>query len=595
MRAAPLYYLALIALPFAADVARADAQALPEHPEVSRREIVSLTPGALGTAAPVAIDLFGEEIVVEPTSTETTHAGQGVWVGSVRDRAGSLAVFVTSGARVTGYLELDGKTFELHPRADGSHELDEVDLSKLPDELPPLEPRRRPPADDCGASRTPSSPRATADDGIDVVRVLVVYTAAAAAELVDPASAIQLAMTLTNIAFANSQVRAAVELAGTSEVSFDESEAWMGTQLVQLTQPDDGVLDEVHTLRDELDADVVMLVSESRGACGISNLLLDRSIDAAADAFSITHFSCMNAGYTFTHELGHTLGAGHDRAAGCTGLFPYSCGYRNEGVTGWRTLMAYPCAGIGCPRILNFSNPEVSFLGEPTGLSGDSSVATDNARTITLAAPTVASFRGASLVPLGVAATHDLSDAVRVDWFAPALPVDGYQVERFDRWSDRAASKTWSVSSSSFSDDTAELGVEYYYRVAAYTPDRVQGPASSLVRGLRRSADCGDGDVDSNGEQCDGGTCCSDDCLIEPAAICGRPVTGWLDATCGGGDPTAVDCLFIFNSAAGLERCEPACLCDVNTTTQPGITATDALVCLGAVVGGHAALDCSCD
>jgi len=338
-----------------------------------------------------------------------------------------------------------------------------------------------------------------------------------------------------------------------------------------------------------------MLVSEARGACGISNLLLDLSIDSAANAFTVTHFSCMNAGFTFSHELGHAFGAGHDRVAGCVGLFPDSCGYRHESdVASWRTLMAYPCAGTGCPRILYFSSPDVRYQGEQTGVGGEPDVATDNATTISLSAPTVASFRGPSLVPRNVVATADRTDGVLVSWTAPQLPVAAYRVQRFDRWSDDKPGAVWSARTSPFLDDTAEVNREYYYRVAPFTMDLIQGPASSLVHGFRRNSTCGNGEVDPNGEQCDGGSCCNDLCLIEPESICGRPVTGPADSTCSLSVPSALDCLRIFNASTGLEACDRPCVCDVNASTGPGITPTDALICLGAAVGDGATFDCSC-
>ena len=567
-----------------------------ERPEISRRETVAVSPGVLATSEPVALDLFGRAVVLEPTETKVGSGGRSIWLGRVRDDVDSVAAFVTSGERVTGYIRVGGASYELHPQADGSHALEEVDVSQLPDELLPVVPERSPPSVQPRASLDTDNVQA-ADDDADPgdVRLLVVYTPGAAAELVDPESAIELAVALTSDAFENSHITASIELAGMAEMDFGSSDLWVGTQLTQLTSPDDGIADEVHALRDELEADLVMLVTDARGACGVSNLLLDLSIDSAVNAFSVTHFSCMSAGFTFSHELGHAFGAGHDREAGCVGLFPYSCGYRRDDQDDpWRTLMAYPCAGTGCPRILYFSSPDVSYRGVPTGVGGPPDVATDNAKTISLAAPTVASFRGQSVVPRNVSATSDRLDGVMISWSAPPLPIVAYRIERFDHWRDDDPSAAWSTLAPPFMDDSAEINREYYYRVAPFTFGLVQGPASSLVRGFRRSSTCGDGTVDANGEQCDGGRCCDDECLIEPETICGRPVTGPVDATCTSTAPNAADCLRIFWASTGLATCERPCLCDVNVDTSPGITPTDALACLGAAVGNDVSLTCSC-
>jgi hypothetical protein len=590
--------VAVFALALAVDAgaARAESVTIPDRPEIVARKVVGLSARAVARSEPITLDVFGQEIVAEPTSTELTPEGRTVWLGRVREHGDSLVVLVASDDRLTGHISLDGESFAIRPLADGTQVLDRVDLTQLPDELPPIEPTRKAPTGQVVAGKSSSLPLLTASDGIDEIRLLVLYTPAAGDALVDPGSAIQLAVTLTNLALANSLVSTPIVLAGMAEIDFGTTDIWMGSELIQLTKPDDGIADEAHVLRDELEADVVMLVSDSRGACGISNLLLDLSIDSAENAFSITHHSCMGSAYTFTHELGHTLGAGHDRQAGCVGLFPFSCGYKHEGFLDlWRTVMAYPCNGVTCPRILNFSNPDVTYLRDPTGVSGDSSVATDNAKTIAIAVPTVASFRGPSIVPLDVTATENLFDGVRVDWTPPEIPAAAYRVQRFDRWTDKAPSKIWSVGGPPFFDESIESNGERFYRVSAFTLGLVQGPASSLVRGFRPSDTCGNGEIDDGTvEQCDGGSCCNDQCLIEPAAVCGRPVTGMSDSTCSIDVPSSADCLFIFKVAAALDRCEPACLCDVNAATSPGITPTDALLCLSAAVGDPAPLHCAC-
>jgi hypothetical protein len=585
-----------VALALATDTVWAESAAIPDSPEIVARQIVSVSARAVARSEPITLDLFGDEVVAEPTSTQQTPEGRTVWVGRVRDCADSLVVLVASDDRLTGHVVRNGQSYSIRPLADGTQVLDRVDVAQLPDELAPIEPPRKAPTQHVMTGKSPSFPSVTASDGIDAIRLLALYTPAAGAALVDPGSAIQLAVTLTNLALSNSLVSTPIELAGMAEIDFGTTDLWMGSQLIQLAKTDDGIADEVHVLRDELEADVVMLVSDSRGACGISNLLLDLSIDAAENAFSITHHSCMGAAYTFTHEFGHTLGAGHDRQAGCVGLFPSSCGYKHEGFADlWRTVMSYPCNGVVCPRILNFSSPDVTYLGDPTGIAGDASVATDNAKTIAIAVPTVASFRGASIVPLNVTATENLFDGVRVGWTPPAVPAAAYRVQRFDRWTDKAPNRIWSIGGPPFFDETIESNDEQFYRVAAFTMGLVQGPASLLVRGFRPSDTCGNGVVDdATDEQCDGGGCCDDECLIEPAAVCGRPVTGMLDSTCSSGIPSSADCLFIFNASVGLERCEPACLCDVNAPTSPGVTPTDAMLCLAAAVGDPVPLQCAC-
>jgi hypothetical protein len=66
---------------------------------------------------------------------------------------------------------------------------------------------------------------------------------------------------------------------------------------------------------------------------------------------------------------------------------------------------------------------------------------------------------------------------------------------------------------------------------------------------------------------------------------CAQPMTD-------GARPMATDCLAILKDAVGVDLCLPECACRVRG--QDEITATDALACLVASVGGAAELACAC-
>lgn len=110
--------------------------------------------------------------------------------------------------------------------------------------------------------------------------------------------------------------------------------------------------------------------------------------------------------WTFSHELGHNMGAHHDveTADGEDGAYPYSHGFRRtlSATSGFATIMAYtdpPQVRIG-----QFSNPRQSTCsGQPCG-----DVATaDNARGLSEAAPSIAAFFAP---PSGTQPTLSVSD-----------------------------------------------------------------------------------------------------------------------------------------------------------------------------------------
>ena len=235
-----------------------------------------------------------------------------------------------------------------------------------------------------------------------------------------------------NMAYTDSGVNQRIELVHVEEVAYPETDT-LDTDLDRLEDSSDGYLDKVHTIRDRVRADIVMLLRKTDDgyAAGLANGMYRESTDFADFAFGI---SIVDAS-TFTHELGHIMGLLHDRYEACKhdeanprcpGLVvaPYAYGYVNQAAfesgapasTRWRTIMATSeqCEdnSLPCPRVHYFSNPDNSYpddTGDPMGVSGTQSTnavdgPADAARVLNDTRDTVAEFRAGRAVKVSFAA-----------------------------------------------------------------------------------------------------------------------------------------------------------------------------------------------
>ncbi len=401
--------------------AAADAGAAGDNPAVVRSRTVLVNFGVLAAAEPAAegggqptlvLNLF-DDVVVRAVieRVEQTGTGRTAWVGSVQgvDYSDVILIISAKEKKLTGSVAMPGEYYQISPTDDSLHVIQEIDPTALPDEAPPQAPPTPKSGSQAGAASASDAPppQAAGDPVAPVVfDILVVYTddaravqgSQAAIEMLIDARIIE-----TNTAYANSDIVHTMRLVHAEEISYAESTNW-GQMLNHLTFVD-GVIDQVHALRDAYAADLVMMVvAEPTIACGLA-WVMDEDFaphppdpplwDFSPYAFSIVSENCMVPGqYTFSHEPGHNMGAQHDRDnASFQGAYSYSYGLQVDGA--FRTIMAYSAGCLPpCPRIPHFSNPDVSYGGEWTGIPiGDLDEA-HNAETLNqTGAGAVADFR----------------------------------------------------------------------------------------------------------------------------------------------------------------------------------------------------------
>jgi len=352
----------------------------------------------------LALDLFADAQfeVQEQRSYWSEDGTTFSWIGKIAGMERGHVVLAVTGDIVSANINTDNNAFYWIRRASGKvHSVQQVEVdrkffrndTRVPDGVVPV----GQPDDEKDHARAANPERAAGETAF--VDVLICYTPKAknaAGGEQGILNRIQLSVTETNLAYANSNVKVHIHPVKIIEVNYNES-AGIDQALDDIRDNGDGKMDEVHSIRNQYGADLVALFIEDRvsnsGIAGLAFIMQTVNTSFASHAFSVTEqYWAPGPLYAFPHELGHNMGSAHDRAnASNPGAYPYSYGYQNRVGTPFATIMAYDCTDIDCPPIPYFSSPLISYAGRPTGLTTD-----DNARSLTNTGPTVANFRSSA-------------------------------------------------------------------------------------------------------------------------------------------------------------------------------------------------------
>lgn len=365
---------------------------------------------------------------LQRTDFERRGPSDFAWRGKVIDpQRGEVgtATLTVLGDLMAGLIVMNDALYEIEPTPAGDHRLIQVDSATgtcggqvLPD-LPARTPRQRQAArmaaEAAGAAGAAgrSSGKVRTENAAATSRldVLAVWTPAARNGLGGTRQVrllIQNSVDVTNTSFINSQIDARVNLVHAREVNYAET----GNPETDLfwVKNDKGVA----ALRKTVGADMVsMFVNQMTGACGIGFLMTNDAYtpEFAPWAYSTVKRAC--GALVLAHELGHNLSCNHDPQNGSPeyALFPYAFGHIVEG--SFRTVMAYNNSCSICPWVENFSNPDVSRDGKPTGIAGQR----DNARAINNTRDLVSSFQSVQACKPGPNNLCLLNKRFRVELF----------------------------------------------------------------------------------------------------------------------------------------------------------------------------------
>jgi len=394
-------------------------QMQPMSTNVRRRSFATLNFKALQHAAQtdgaqvLNLNLFPDVVLqVQKQSVDQRSEQNYAWIGSIVDNPSDEVILTVVDGMLAGTIQHAGTMYRVRGTESGVYEITEVDQGSFAPEHgygnnnENMRPYNH---DSTGLMRSGIEDYVLKDSsryesaqlmlkpkiyGIlhtspATIDIGVVYTWGAKG--VEPSIQVEIqhAVDQTNQAFANSGIYIYLQLKATAVVSYSEIGGDLLTDLERLKGASDGHMDTIHNTRNlwNWQADIISLIVDNgdTGTCGRGYQLDQVEQGSGWDdlAFNVVNVHCMVGNHSFAHEVGHNLGGAHDANAD-NYYYGYNHGYvltsQNR-----RTIMAYRnyCEGLGignCPRITHYSNPDVNYNGQPTGVVASSPYRADNRR-----------------------------------------------------------------------------------------------------------------------------------------------------------------------------------------------------------------------
>jgi peptidyl-Asp metalloendopeptidase len=340
----------------------------------------------------------GKYITLVRRRTAIEKDGSVTWRGEVEETGEPAVLMLWNNALLTGYVSYNGTILSVESLGGGINATSAMDPAKLPPDHPAPAPFRDsvaiPNAQERAAPRAappepkvapfPDAQRKALEAKNITIDLMLLYTMNVTKHYIrDPDDLLALAIEEVNETFKNSGLgNIKLRLVHSQLLDYDAS---TGDQFSHLYAMVDGLgpFNDLKKLRNEKHADIVGLIIDNPNGCGLSTRVGAES----EEAYFVVHHACAAVAMSIAHEMGHILGARHDRFVDANNApIAYAHGYVNG--TKWRTMMSYKEGCGGCPRIPYWSNPRIMHKGEPTGTA-----ASDNARVILEHAARVSNFR----------------------------------------------------------------------------------------------------------------------------------------------------------------------------------------------------------
>lgn len=386
------------------------------------RDATVAADGTLRWAAAVDVDALlarevGDAAVVElpgrPSRTvvvvgiERHPSGSITWRAEAADDPGRPLTITVAAEGVAGVLADDREgSVVLSSDDDGTWVVDRAAVGLEPAE-PEVDdaagwfrvPRRAPGAPTASASAAAAQGMVLPKPAPGEIDVLLLYSTGLAKKLGAGLGArLDNLVALANRSYADSGIALRLNVLDTLEIALPDDTSDFDA-LYRMTDGDVPATAGLQDLRERYGADLVVLVrpydAATHQGCGAA--WISGYGGAPIEWSSDYGFATVSDGQSgskycddlaFAHEIGHNLGAMHDRANAGTavGAYPFGFGYGVRGKFG--TVMSYVS-----PRIGRYSDPDTTCSGVPCGISETRSDSAHDELAIRLARLDVAAFR----------------------------------------------------------------------------------------------------------------------------------------------------------------------------------------------------------
>jgi|GEM_PF-6652611 len=365
--------------------------------------IVEMNPEILRQATGINLNLpDGQNIPLDSTRIEERTPRDYSLFGSSADPSNST-ILVIQDNDIVGTVRTADKVYSIRPLDNGQHALIWVDEPAFPVDYPAEETpefkqiqrqfdqiRRQYQEEEKEEEEIDLLPFSQQNDG-DIIDAIVAYTPAARVAAGNIDASIQLAIDQTNESYKNSNINSRLRLVHKYETNYAQSDSML-LDLARFVIKFDGIMDEVHDLRNDYGADIAMLIIGNKPNIEGFGGFPATQYPVAPLAFAVLNQNLVTNMYAFGHEIGHIQGCAHnpEEPTGINPFFSYGYGLRCLS-DGFRTIMAYPTDDGTFPPVIPFwSNPDITTCSD---VAPGEETQYNNARVINKTARKVANFR----------------------------------------------------------------------------------------------------------------------------------------------------------------------------------------------------------